>query len=253
MRSQVRILPGASCRVWGEDPLFRKGSGNNRSLVDSKTDERLERLRRRAASREPGLPQKILKGALKPVLAAWRTAVDGLHLLPGEGGVLVAPNHGSYLDHFFLAYRIDRPVQFMAAAELFSNPVAGRILSALGAFPVRRGAHDEEAVATAGAILERGGLVVIYPQGGIRPALDSVPPRRGVGVLALTTGAPVVPAAIIEATSLHKAGFLRFPRITVRFGDPIQRGSRLPVEEARAEDAASEVWSRVLRLHDEGH
>ncbi|MFM9078467.1 MAG: lysophospholipid acyltransferase family protein [Solirubrobacterales bacterium] len=222
-------------------------------MVDPKTEERLEGLRQRAASREPGLPQRVLKGLLKPVLSAWRTTVDGLHLLPGEGGVLVAPNHGSYLDHFFLAYRIDRPVQFMAAAELFSNPVAGRVLSALGAFPVRRGAHDEEAVATAEAILERGGLVVIYPQGGIRPALDSVPPRRGVGVLALTTGAPVIPAAIIEATSLHKAGFLRFPKITIRFGDPIHRPAELPVEEAEAEAASSEVWSSVVRLHEEGH
>ncbi|MFZ9669425.1 MAG: lysophospholipid acyltransferase family protein, partial [Solirubrobacterales bacterium] len=149
--------------------------------------------------------------------------------------------------------RIERPVQFMAAAELFGNRVVGRILSALGAFPVRRGAHDEEAVATAEAILERGGLVVIYPQGGIRPALDSVPPRRGVGVLAVTTGAPVVPAAIIEATSLHKAGFLRFPKITIRFGKPIHRPPELPVEEVRAEAATTEVWSSVVRLHEEGH
>lgn len=222
-------------------------------MADSEIEVRLEKLRQRAANREPGLPQRVLKGVLKPALAAWRTAVDGLHLLPEQGGVLVAPNHGSYLDHFFLAYRIDRPVQFMAAAELFSNPVAGRILSALGAFPVRRGAHDEEAVATAEAILERGGLVVIYPQGGIRPALDSVPPRRGVGMLALTTGAPVIPAAIIEATSLHKAGFLRFPKITIRFGDPIQRTPQLPVGEVQAEDAASEIWTSVIQLHDEGH
>ena len=223
-------------------------------MPSSEIEARLEKLRRRAAAREPGLPQRLLKGVLRPLLSAWRTTVDGLHLLPGEGGVLVAPNHGSYLDHFFLAYRIDRPVQFMAAAELFSNPVAGRVLSALGAFPVRRGAHDEEAVATAEAILARGGLVVIYPQGGIRPALDSVPPRRGVGVLALATGAPVVPAAIIEATSLHKAGFLRFPRITIRFGDPIHKPPpELPVGESQAEVAATEVWSSVVRLHEEGH
>ena len=216
-------------------------------------DLRLERLRMRAAEREPGLPQRVLKGLMRPLLGAWRTSVDGLHRVPGEGGVLVAPNHGSYLDHFFLAYRIRRPVHFMAAAELFANPLAARILSSLGAFPVRRGANDEEAVATAEAILERGGLVVIYPQGGIRPALDSVPPRRGVGVLALTTGAPVIPAAIIDATTLHKAGFLKLPRITIRFGELLAGQAEASVRPEEAEAKALEIWSGVLRLHDQGH
>ena len=222
-------------------------------MGDPEFELRLEELRARAAEREPGVPQQVLNGLLRPLLSAWRTSVDGLHLLPGEGGVLVAPNHGSYLDHFFLAYRIDRPVQFMAAAELFSNPIVGRVLSTLGAFPVRRGAHDEEAVATAEAILERGGLVVIYPQGGIRPALDSVAPRRGVGVLALTTGAPVVPAAIIDATTLHKAGFLKLPKITIRFGDLLPGQSEPNVPPEQAEAKALEVWVNVVRLHEMGH
>jgi 1-acyl-sn-glycerol-3-phosphate acyltransferase len=216
-------------------------------------DLRLEELRRRATEREPGLPQKVLKGVLRPLLSAWRTSVDGLHLLPGEGGVLVVPNHGSYLDHFFLAYRIRRPVHFMAAAELFANPLAGRILASLGAFPVRRGSNDEEAVATAEAILERGGLVVVYPQGGIRPALDSVQPRRGVGVLALTTGAPVVPAAIIDATTLHKAGFLRLPKITIRFGDLLPGMAERPVPVEQAQEKAQEIWNYVVELHERGH
>lgn len=222
-------------------------------MSDPAFELRLDRLRQRAAEREPGPAQRVLKGLLRPLLSAWRTSVEGLHRLPREGGVLVAPNHGSYLDHFFLAYRIDRPVQFMAAAELFSNPVAGRVLSVLGAFPVRRGAHDQEAVATAEAIIERGGLVVIYPQGGIRPSLDSVPPRRGVGVLAVVTGAPVVPAAIIQATSLHRAGFLRLPRITIRFGDPIQRLPEGPLGSELAEATTSEIWERIVQLHEEGH
>jgi 1-acyl-sn-glycerol-3-phosphate acyltransferase len=214
---------------------------------------RLEIYLARAAQRGPGLPQKVLKGVLRPLLSAWRTSVDGLHRLPAEGGVLVAPNHGSYLDHFFLAYRIGRPVNFMAAAELFSNPIAGRILASLGAFPVRRGSNDEEAVATAEAILERGGLVVIYPQGGIRPALDSVPPRRGVGTLALATGAPVVPAAIIDAPTLHKAGFLKLPKITIRFGDLLPGLAERPVAVEQAQAKAQEIWGYVVDLHGQGH
>jgi len=214
---------------------------------------RLEEHRARAASREPGTGQKILKAVLRPLLSAWRTSVDGLHRIPASGAVLVAPNHGSYLDHFFLAYRIGRPVQFMAAAELFSNPVVGRILSTLGAFPVRRGAHDAEAVATAEAILDRGGLVVIYPQGGIRASLDAVPPRRGVGILALSTGTPVIPAAIIDATALHRAGFLRLPKMTIRFGAPLHHRSERPVAERNAAEQTKRIWSQVIELHSEGH
>ena len=249
MRSQVRILPGASYRVLvpsARAVTIRKVSSHEFEL-------RLEGHRARSARREPGLSQRVLKRILRPVMRAWRTTVDGLHLIPESGGVLVAPNHGSYLDHFFLAYRIDRPVHFMAAAELFSNPAVGRILSSLGAFPVRRGAHDAEAVATAEAILDRGGLVVIYPQGGIRPSLDAVPPRRGVGVLALSTGAPVVPAAIIDATALHRSGFLRLPKMTVRFGPSLAPERRALVTPDEAEAEATRIWDDVVRLHSTGH
>ena len=220
---------------------------------NSDSDARLERFRALSEAASPGLSQKVLKRVLRPVMRAWRTTVDGLHLIPEAGGVVVAPNHGSYLDHFFLAYRIDRPVHFMAAAELFSNPVVGRVLSALGAFPVRRGAHDAEAVATAQAILDRGGLVVIYPQGGIRPSIDAVPPRRGVGLLALSTGAPVVPAAIIDATALHRSGFLRLPKMTVRFGTSLAPEKRSPVSPDEAEAEATKIWADVVRLHSAGH
>lgn len=249
MRSQVRILPGAFRR------LAVPSSGAVRILLMASPDFelRLEGHRARSASREPGLPQKLLKRILRPVLRAWRTTVDGLHRIPESGGVLVAPNHGSYLDHFFLAYRIDRPVHFMAAAELFSNPAVGRILSSLGAFPVRRGMHDAEAVATAEAILDRGGLVVIYPQGGIRSSIDSVPPRRGVGVLALSTGAPVIPAAIIDATALHRSGFLRLPKMTVRFGPSLITARRPSVTADQAEEEATRIWDDVVRLHSAGH
>ena len=137
--------------------------------MSASLETRLSSHLKRAIEREPGLAQKVLKAVLRPVLGAWRTTVEGVSRVPESGGVLVAPNHGSYLDHFFLAYRLRRPVNFMAAAELFSNPLVGRLLSTLGAFPVRRGQGDSDAVATAEAIVARGGLVVIYPQGGIRP------------------------------------------------------------------------------------
>lgn len=210
-------------------------------------DSGLERHLRRALAKPPGFLQRALKIVLRVPMRAWRTTVEGLDSVPASGGVLVASNHGSYLDHFFLAFRIGRPVNFMAAAELFSNPVAGRILSALGAFPVRRGEHDSRSVETAAELIRSGRLVVIYPQGGIRPSLESSRPRAGIGVVATASGAPVVPAGIIDATTLHRTGFLRFPRITVRFGD----GSTYRDEPAH--EVATVVWQQVVELNRLGH
>ena len=216
-------------------------------MAPGRSDEHLDLILQRARDRPPGRFQDAVRVAARLSVRLWRTRFEGLSGVPRAGGTVVASNHGSYLDHFFLACRIDRPVNFMAAAELFSNPLAARVLAALGAFPVRRGAHDHDAIATAEAIVERGGLVVIYPQGGIRPSLEGRP-RHGVGMVALATGAPVVPAAIVDATSLHKAGFLRFRKVTVRFGEPLQAGRENPPDREDAERATDIVWRRVVEL-----
>jgi len=216
-------------------------------VAPARSEEHLDLILQRARERPPGRLQDAVRLAARISARLWRTRYEGVELVPRAGGTLVASNHGSYLDHFFLACRIDRPVNFMAAAELFSNPLAARVLAALGAFPVRRGAHDHASIDTAEAIVGRGGLVVIYPQGGIRPSLESRP-KHGVGLVALATGAPVVPAAIIDATTLHRAGFLRFPRVTVRFGEPLEAGREDPPAEGDAERAAELVWQRVVDL-----
>jgi 1-acyl-sn-glycerol-3-phosphate acyltransferase len=89
--------------------------------------------------------------------------------------------------------------------------------------------------------------VVIYPQGGIRPSLGATKPKAGVGLVATSTGAPVIPAGIIDATTLHRSGFLRFPRITVRFGE----GSSYI--ETAAHEVAEIVWEQVIELNLRGH
>ncbi len=220
-------------------------------MAPSRSEQQLDRLLERAVARPPGLAQDAVRVVARNAARLWRTRFEGLHEVPQAGGALVASNHGSYLDHFFLACRIDRPVNFMAAAELFSNPLVGRLLSALGAFPVRRGAHDHAAMDAAEAIVRRGGLVVIYPQGGIRPSLETRP-KHGIGIVALATGAPVVPAAIVDATTLHKAGFLRFRRLVVRFSTPLAEGPQAPVSDRDAERLAAEVWGRVVGLFGAG-
>ncbi len=216
-------------------------------MAPQNPEARIDLLLERARSRPPGRLQDLVRVLARGGARLWRTRFEGLEHLPAGEGALVASNHGSYLDHFFLACRIDRPVNFMAAAELFSNPLVARLLVALGAFPVRRGAHDQAAMDAAEAIVRRGGLVVIYPQGGIRPSLDSRP-KHGIGIVALATGAPVVPAAIVDATALHKAGFLRFPPISVRFAPALREGPETPVSTQEAEQLTDRLWHRVVEL-----
>ena len=94
----------------------------------------------------------------------------GREHLPRSGPLLLASNHRSFLDPFVIGTLVRRPVYYMAKRELFEHRVVAWLLNGLGAFPVDRGAGDEEAMATARAILARGDCVVLFPEGTrVRP------------------------------------------------------------------------------------
>src|ERR671924_373926 len=110
--------------------------------------------------------------------------------VPHTGPVILAPNHFSFMDHFFAGAFIRRRVRFMAKSQLFVPPMQW-IFTHGGVFPVRRGHRDEEAFLTATGILERGGAIVMYSEGGrSRTGALSEQPKRGIGRLALMSGAP---------------------------------------------------------------
>ncbi|MHB8491852.1 MAG: lysophospholipid acyltransferase family protein, partial [Solirubrobacteraceae bacterium] len=144
--------------------------------------------------------------------------------VPRTGAAIIAPNHFSTLDHFFVAMYLRRRVRFMAKSQLFKGPLAP-VLRHLGAFPVRRGARDEDAMGTALEILRKGGVVVIYPEGGrSRTHAIAERARPGVGRLALESGAPVIPVAIHGSQRARNWKRLDFPKITVRYGRPMGFG-----------------------------
>src|ERR1700748_1224764 len=129
----------------------------------------------------------------------------GREHIPKHGPVIIASKHRSFLDTFVIACMARRPMYYVAKKEIFVyNRLLAWVLAALGAFPVDRGAGDSDFIDTAKAILARGDIVLIFPEGTrTRPgSLGS--PRRGVGRLALETGAPVVPVAIIGTEDIRR-------------------------------------------------
>jgi 1-acyl-sn-glycerol-3-phosphate acyltransferase len=136
--------------------------------------------------------------------------------------VLLAPNHFSFMDHFFLGASIRRKVRFMAKSQLFVRPMQW-IYTHGGVFPVRRGYQDEEAFETANGILARGGCIAMYSEGGrSRSGQLAATVKRGIGRLALESGAAVVPVAIHGSSHVRNWKKLQFPKVTVLFGDPIR-------------------------------
>jgi 1-acyl-sn-glycerol-3-phosphate acyltransferase len=168
-----------------------------------------------------------------------------------NGPVILAPNHASFMDHFFTGAFIRRRVQFMGKSQLFKG-VGAWIFSHGGVFPVRRGYHDEEAFISAFKILERGGAVVMYCEGGrSRTGRVADEARPGIGRLALESGAPIVPVAILGSYQVRNWKRLQFPRVTVSFGEPFKFEVVAESNREQQQEAADYILARLKEQHAE--
>ncbi len=184
----------------------------------------------------------LVRAVLQPFFHLYfRMSRVGREHIPQDGPVILAANHRSFLDPFVIATMARRPLYYVAKKELFSQRLAAWFLNNLGAFPIDRGNADADAMGTARAILERGDAVLIFPEGTrIRPGgLGS--PRRGVGRLALETGAPVVPLAVIGTESIRRGWRIRPHKVRIRAGAPL----RFPVVEDPSPQLARAVTDRI--------
>src|SRR3954468_2603276 len=114
----------------------------------------------------PGLTQRNVRRLMRVLLAPYRPKAESVALIP-PGPVVLASNHGSYWDHFFIGIFVKREINYVTAAEFFPNRVLGGFVARVGASPIRPGGRDTDALETTSAVLSRGGLVVIYPEGGV--------------------------------------------------------------------------------------
>lgn len=183
---------------------------------------------------------------------AWtffRARGSGAEKVPSSGPVILAPNHFSYMDHFFTGSFIRRRVNFMAKSQLFSRP-AQWVYTHGGVFPVRRGYQDEDAFATADGVLARGGAIVMYPEGGrSRTGVLSERAKRGIGRLALESGAPVVPVAIHGSSHVRNWKRAQFPRVHVRYGDAVRWPRTRDATHDQQQAVADEIFERIKLLY----
>ncbi|UJA19265.1 1-acyl-sn-glycerol-3-phosphate acyltransferase [Thermoleophilia bacterium SCSIO 60948] len=220
---------------------------------DPRPAAEMERFHAWIREHPPGWIYGLVRLILTPIaLLIYRTRAIDTANVPGEEGFILAPNHFSNMDHFFAGVCIRRKIQFMAKSQLYGKSrVLDYVFRVGGVFPVRRGHRDEESFATAYAILERGGCVGMYAEGGRSRTGGLGSPKPGLGRMALESGAPVVPCAIHGSSGVRGWKRMRFPKVTVRFGEPIvfDRVERADREASMA--ASRQIFDSVKAMYAE--
>lgn len=152
-----------------------------------------------------------------------RISAEGSDKFPRTGGVILAPNHISYLDPPAAGIYVPRQVHFMAKEELFRVPLLGAWMRRVGAFPVKRGAADRKAIKHALGLLEQGKVVCVFPEGTRSEDGKLQEPELGIGFIALKSRCPVVPVLIRGTDKVlpRHAKRLHFHPIRIIYGEPL--------------------------------
>jgi 1-acyl-sn-glycerol-3-phosphate acyltransferase len=198
----------------------------------------------------PGWIYELVRVIVTPIsLLFYRLRAIATGNVPAGGPVILAPNHFSNMDHFFCGVFLRRKIHFMAKSQLFGNPIGDYIFRVGGVFPVMRGHHDDEPFITADAILKRGGCVLIYAEGGRSRSAGLGEPRPGVGRLALESGVPVVPVAIHGSRGVREWKRLRFPKVTVQYGEPMAFPVVAAPSREEQQRAAEQIFAPVREMY----
>ena len=194
----------------------------------------------RASVSSSTLPQWVLE-MVRPVVGAmsrvvWKIEFHGLENVPPHGGLIIAANHQTYIDPFWLSVPIKRPTRYLAWSAAFRWPVVGTCLKLFGAWPLALEGSDPAAIRSSLQWLRNGGAVVIFPEGArstVTGSLDRF--KAGAVRLALEANVPILPVTIKGGNRVWPRGW-RFPhpgKVVVTY-HPLHRAEQCPDEELRA-------------------
>jgi glycerol-3-phosphate dehydrogenase (NAD(P)+) len=223
------------------------GDSSRRDEIERAKRE-LDRLHKRARERGVNpIVYWITRAIIQPFFHLYfRLSRIGRENIPATGPVIFASNHRSFLDPFIVGVLSRRPVYYVSKSEIFKNRFVAWFVSSLGAFPVRRGAGDPDMLETARAILERGDCLLIFPEGTRTRPGSLGRPKRGVGRLALETGAPVVPVALIGTEAVRKGWRIRPKKIRARIGRPLTFPKVDQISPQLAAAVTDRIWPNVM-------
>ena len=220
---------------------------------DPRPAEFFDPFHERSRTRQPDWIYDLARVVTTPIsLFLYRTISIEVDNVPSSGPVILAPNHFSIMDHFLTGAWLRRRIRFMAKSQIYGK---SRILDFIflhgGVFPVRRGHGDQEAFKTVQAVLARGGCLLIYCEGGRSRTGELGEARPGVGRAALESGAPVVPIAILGSQGIRGWRRLRFPKVTVRYGEPISFDAVENPSRDQQQAAADRIFASVREMYEE--
>ena len=166
----------------------------------------------------------------------WKIEFIGEENIPAEGGVIIAANHQTYLDPFWLSLKVKRPTRYLAWSAAFRWPIAGRCLTWFGAWPLALEGSDPSAIRRSLQWLREGGAVVIFPEGA-RSTVSGELERFKAGAvrLALEANVPILPVTIKGGNHIWPRGWRlpRFRKVQVIY-HPLYYPAQPPEEETRA-------------------
>ena len=203
--------------------------------------------RRDFDSTVPGFVYRFLRAFVRGICRSYfRVQVQGAPNVPERGPVIVAPVHRSFVDFLIASLVTRRKIFFMAKDSLWNSRLLGRFLESMGAFPVNRASADRLAIERSQSVLERGDVLILFPEGERRFGPAGVDLHEGAAFLAARTGAVVVPVGISgSAAAMPKGKKLPRPvKVSVVVGDPIDP----PPRSERGRVARSQVHALTEQL-----